>query len=194
MTWLGLLESKHSDLGLAWAFKVKTWDLIVTCTCVTPTSDISEHELLPPKATNQRRETQISDAIRNKVWSCFIDNECETNFVVIFKYPSKLYSIVTFHIWKRKCTCILGLGDVYRIGIWRCPQWNIVMDDDIGWDKLLHFAVIYGCAKFLSSLLSAVRADQSMHMWVCVFWAEQRRDSEPREVLELTTTTLVTLL
>ncbi len=26
---------------------------------------------------------------------------------------------------------LLGLGDVYQIGIRRCLQWNIVMDDDI---------------------------------------------------------------
>ncbi len=26
----------------------------------------------------------------------------------------------------------IGLGDVYQIGIGRCLQWNIVMDDDIG--------------------------------------------------------------
>ncbi len=29
------------------------------------------------------------------------------------------------HLW-------IGLGDVYQIGIGRCLQWNIVMDDDIG--------------------------------------------------------------
>ncbi len=26
----------------------------------------------------------------------------------------------------------LGLGDVYQIGIRRCLQWNIMMDDDMG--------------------------------------------------------------
>ncbi len=26
----------------------------------------------------------------------------------------------------------IGLGDVYQIGIGRCLQWNIVMEDDIG--------------------------------------------------------------
>ncbi len=26
----------------------------------------------------------------------------------------------------------LGLGDTYKIGIGRCLQWNIAMDDDIG--------------------------------------------------------------
>ncbi len=36
------------------------------------------------------------------------------------------------------CVCvyiyiyILELGDVNQIGIGRCLQWNIVMDDDIG--------------------------------------------------------------
>ncbi len=30
------------------------------------------------------------------------------------------------------CVYILGLGDVYQIGIGRCLEWNIVMDDDIG--------------------------------------------------------------
>ncbi len=30
------------------------------------------------------------------------------------------------------CNNELGLGDVYQIGIGRCLQWNIVMDDDIG--------------------------------------------------------------
>ncbi len=27
---------------------------------------------------------------------------------------------------------LVGLGDVYKIGIWRCLQWNIAMDNDIG--------------------------------------------------------------
>lgn len=38
VTRLDLLESKHSDMGLAWDLKVKTLDLLVTCTC----------DLLPP--------------------------------------------------------------------------------------------------------------------------------------------------
>ena len=35
MTWLDLLDFDHSNLGLAWDLKVKTWDLLMTCTHVT---------------------------------------------------------------------------------------------------------------------------------------------------------------
>ncbi len=31
--------------------------------------------------------------------------------------------------------CALGLGDVYKIGIGRCLQWNIGMDDDMHDDE-----------------------------------------------------------
>ncbi len=37
----------------------------------------------------------------------------------------------TYFVWSWRSRTI-GLGDVYQIGIGRCLQWNIVMDDDIG--------------------------------------------------------------
>ncbi len=42
-----------------------------------------------------------------------------------------------FNFWvnysfKALYICLIGLGDAYKIGIGRCLQWNIVMDNDIG--------------------------------------------------------------